>query len=535
MILTGDVSSGLRPRSGAFRRSGGRARACRTGAEAGQGFVGVAVLAAALALVRHPIRDAQGTPGSPEAAIFYYPWYSTPARDGRWAHWYVERGRHSRALDAVLPGARPLLVLEREDRRGADARDRRRRHRHRDRLAGGAEARPRTCGSALVTAAARRHGSRSRSTSSLYRGRTPATTAEDIERSSRTGFTDFYVYDADRDPPRTGRRHSSRSTECGSSGTRRSSAERRRQGSTACTRTTSSRGTAPRSAAICTQARRAGPALRAVGRPGLRRAPRDARRARAATAPRRDTTACGRPRSERGADIVTITSYNEWHEGTQIEPARASRRPATRGVGAARRRGADARTSTRPRVGSSALRARRASVERSREPAAVRDRQRVVVAEPLEQRHRDARAAGPAPRRSASGTASRISSSARSTSPASSAATTSGSSPLRTQLLDEPVERGVARAARRGTPTPSGRARADELGDARGRRGTPSPPGCPERRSVAASAWVRVDVDLHELDRAVAALRSRLLEHRRERVARAAPVGPEVDHDGHVS
>ncbi|MBW3651777.1 MAG: hypothetical protein KY458_14525, partial [Actinobacteria bacterium] len=24
-----------------------------------------------------------------------------------------------------------------------------------------------------------------------------------------------------------------------------------------------------------------------------------------------------------GADVISVTSYNEWHEGTQLEPARA--------------------------------------------------------------------------------------------------------------------------------------------------------------------------------------------------------------------
>ena len=48
-------------------------------------------------------------------------------------------GGHAGSVDPLLPEPRTLLVLEREDRCGADARDRRRRHHHRRRLLVGAE------------------------------------------------------------------------------------------------------------------------------------------------------------------------------------------------------------------------------------------------------------------------------------------------------------------------------------------------------------------------------------------------------------
>ena len=37
----------------------------------------------------------------------------------------------------------------------------------------------------------------------------------------------------------------------------------------------------------------------------------------------RRTTACGGALIRSNADLVTVTSYNEWQEGTQIEPARS--------------------------------------------------------------------------------------------------------------------------------------------------------------------------------------------------------------------
>ena len=51
-----------------------------------------ALLAAALAagLAVLPPAGAREAATTDRAAIFYYPWYSNPAKDGRWAHWYVE-------------------------------------------------------------------------------------------------------------------------------------------------------------------------------------------------------------------------------------------------------------------------------------------------------------------------------------------------------------------------------------------------------------------------------------------------------------
>ena len=76
-------------------------------------------------------RGAAADGGS--VAIFYYPWYSNPSRDGSWAHWYVDRDEPRRCRRRSSR-AEALLVVELPRGRCADARHRCGGCRHRGRL-----------------------------------------------------------------------------------------------------------------------------------------------------------------------------------------------------------------------------------------------------------------------------------------------------------------------------------------------------------------------------------------------------------------
>ena len=258
---------------------------------------------------------------------FYYPWYGTPALDGAYQHWsqngHDAAGRHR---VVVLPGRGVYSSSDRLVIGAADGRDPARPGSTRSPSRGGGAARPRTAACRPSSRPRAQTGSRSRCTSSRTRAGPWLGTVADIaylerrtasRRSTSTAPFDFPVADwaaaADRAARRRVRRSSRR---------RRSSARRPRRGSTASTPTTSSRTAASMFAPALQRGTRDGTSSARRRSARLRRAARRRRPTReAAPARARPTTRCGVPRSPRGADRVTITSFNEWHEGTQIEPA----------------------------------------------------------------------------------------------------------------------------------------------------------------------------------------------------------------------
>jgi hypothetical protein len=259
---------------------------------------------------------------SSRVAIFYYPWYSTPRRDGFWTHWYVDQNGTQQLSTRYYPSrglyssSNPRLV---------DAQMREIRAAGIDTVVvswwgfGSREAGRLP----LVLEAARHNGLQVALHLEPYQGRTPASTASDIQQLRPFGITDFYVYDADRDDPAAwaqalapldGVRVFGQTTLVGRA---------KAGGFDGLYTYDVGTWTGSTFARVCTQAHDVGLLCAPSVGPGY-----DARLATGDTLVRTRSDGLSYDRMWRRAmraqaDLVTITSYNEWQEGTQIEPARA--------------------------------------------------------------------------------------------------------------------------------------------------------------------------------------------------------------------
>jgi hypothetical protein len=259
---------------------------------------------------------------TPNVSIFYYPWYGTPAQDGSWAHWVTPGSPAADVTSNYFP-ARGLYSSS--DRRVVAAQ-------MREIAAAGVRevvsswwgwGSPEDLRLPLVVSAAHAAGLTVAVHIEPYPGRTIETVEADIDHLRSLGVTRFFVYrpfDID-EQDWAGLRDRVQGVQL--------FAQTALSGRAAAARFDGiytydillwGADSFPR---LCKQAHRAGlSCLPSVG-PGY-----DATRATGdlRVKPRRDGAtydAMWRSAIRAGADGVTITSYNEWHEGTQIEPARS--------------------------------------------------------------------------------------------------------------------------------------------------------------------------------------------------------------------
>jgi len=319
MLVTGDTTAsqeaGERHRAAAGVRV---PRGVRTPASIIAAMIGcVLVLGAAAGASRASTRSTG------ETAIFYYPWFSNPTRDGTWAHWYVERASGAKVLSTRFYPARGLYSSSSAKIVNAQMQD----------IAGAGiqtvvvswwgPSSPEAARLPLVMAAAARWRLRVAIHIEPYPGRTPANTAADILQLEPMGITDFYVYDPERSPASDwaaalggldGVRVFGQTTLVGWA---------KAAGFGGLYTYSVGAWMGPTFGRLCTQAHNAGLLCAPSVGPGF-----DARLATSdqVVRPRLDGETYDRMwRSalRARADLITITSYNEWQEGTQIEPARS--------------------------------------------------------------------------------------------------------------------------------------------------------------------------------------------------------------------
>ena len=257
-------------------------------------------------------------------AIFYYPWYGTAAVDGAWQHWQ-QNGNDPPASIASnwFPARGRLLLVRRGGRARADARDRVDRRSDRDRLVVGAGIGGGRSAARSSSVPHARPGCGWRCTSSRSPDERPRRSSRSCAPVVKSGITDAYVYDSTTSATPNGRPPTSNSRACGSLPTR-TCPGKAEAGGFAGLYTYDVRiydGTSfPR---MCASARMHNLLCAPSVGPGF-----DAERATGDTRIQGRANGKTYDRMWRGAiraaaDVVTITSYNEWHEGTQIEPASA--------------------------------------------------------------------------------------------------------------------------------------------------------------------------------------------------------------------
>jgi len=283
----------------------------------------VAVLAFAPALA-----SASADAGAPavRSAIFYYPWYGTPSHDGAFQHWQQNGSRPPLQIASAYFPARGIYSSADRVVVAAQMRE----------IAGTGldeavvswwgRGSPEDSRLGLTVAAARAAGLSVAAHVEPYPGRSATAVERDIAYLRRFGITDVYVYGPD-------------DVTAEEWATVNDDVE-------APVRVFAQTGRVGRAAAghfdgvytydilgwgggtfrrICTQAHAAGLLCGPSVGPGY-----DARRASGdlRVKPRRfgaTYDAMWHAALTSGADLVTLTSYNEWHEGTQIEPARFRR------------------------------------------------------------------------------------------------------------------------------------------------------------------------------------------------------------------
>ena len=264
----------------------------------------------------------RSTSSTGESAIFYYPWYSTPVRDGRWAHWYVER-EGTPVLSTRYYPSRGLYSSSNAKIVAAQMRE--------IAAAGittvvvswwGAGS-PEDDRLPLVAQAAELNGLEVAIHLEPYPGRSPARAAADIERLSHAGISDFYVYDADRAPAAEWADALSALEGVRTFGHTTLVGRAKASGFDGLYTYDVVTWAGSMFRRLCTQAHLAGLLCAPSVGPGYD--------ARLATSDRVVSPRLYGQKYDRmwktalgaEADLVTITSYNEWQEGTQIEPAQA--------------------------------------------------------------------------------------------------------------------------------------------------------------------------------------------------------------------